>query len=327
MTTDTVQELVLKMPADPAAEKGDGIMDGFMMQFFNGLSVSSIYLVAALGLAITFGLMGVINMAHGEFIMVGAYATYVIQSLWTAYLPESAFDSYLFAAIPASFAVAAMLGVFVERLIIRHLYGRPLNSLLVTWGISLVLQQLARSIFGPTNLSVICPSFLNGSIAVTGMFSMSYKRLFILGMAVLCVILIALLMYKSKQGRNVRAAMQNRAMAASLGVNTTLCDAVTFALGSGLAGIAGCALTFLGPVGPTIGQAYIVDTFMTVVVGGVGSVIGCITGSLIIGMGGPTFEYFTSASLGKVLIFIVVIITLQFRPKGIFSISSRALDE
>lgn len=302
-------------------------MDVFLMQLFNGLSVSSIYLLAALGLAITFGLMGVINMAHGEFIMIGAYTTYCIQMIWRDYLPEGAFDSYFFVAIVASFLVSGIIGVILERLIIRHLYGRPLDSLLVTWGISLVLQQAARSIFGASNVSATAPSFLSANIPVTGMFSMSYKRLFILALSIICVIILALLMFKTRQGRNVRAAMQNRPMAASLGVNTSLCDMMTFAIGSGFAGVAGAAITLLGPIGPTIGQSYIVDTFMTVVVGGVGRIIGCITGSLIIGIGGPTFEFFSSASLGKVFIFIVVVIILQFRPKGIFTIHSRSLDD
>lgn len=302
-------------------------MDVFLMQLFNGLSVSSIYLLAALGLAITFGLMGVINMAHGEFIMIGAYTTYCIQMIWKDYLPEGAFDSYFFVAIIASFLVSGIIGVILERLVIRHLYGRPLDSLLVTWGISLVLQQAARSIFGASNVSATAPSFLADNIPVTGMFAMSYKRLFILALSIVCVIILALLMFKTRPGRNVRAAMQNRSMAASLGVNTSMCDMMTFAIGSGFAGVAGAAITLLGPIGPTIGQSYIVDTFMTVVVGGVGRIIGCITGSLIIGIGGPTFEFFSSASLGKVFIFIVVVVILQFRPKGIFTIHSRSLDD
>lgn len=302
-------------------------MDVFLMQLFNGLSVSSIYLLAALGLAITFGLMGVINMAHGEFIMIGAYTTYCIQMIWRDYLPESAFDSYFFVAIIVSFLVSGIIGVILERLVIRHLYGRPLDSLLVTWGISLVLQQAARSIFGASNVSATAPSFLAANVPVTGMFAMSYKRLFILALSIVCVVILALLMFKTRPGRNVRAAMQNRPMAASLGVNTSLCDMMTFAIGSGFAGVAGAAITLLGPIGPTIGQSYIVDTFMTVVVGGVGRIIGCITGSLIIGIGGPTFEFFSSASLGKVFIFIVVVIILQFRPKGIFTIHSRSLDD
>ncbi|MDD3137951.1 MAG: urea ABC transporter permease subunit UrtB [Lachnospiraceae bacterium] len=302
-------------------------MDIFFMQLFNVLSVSAILLLASLGLAITFGLMGVINMAHGEFIMIGAYTTYVVQNIWKSIFSVSMFDGYFIASIFISFLVTALLGVLLERLVICHLYGRALDSLLVTWGISLILQQLVRSIFGPTNVSVSCPKFLDNNLQIMGIFSMSYKRLFIIGMAIVSCIVIAFLMNKTRQGRNVRAAMQNRSMAASLGVNTAACDMLTFAIGSGFAGVAGCAITFLGPIGPTIGQAYIVDTFMAVVVGGVGRIIGCITGSLVIGMGSPIFEFFTTASLGKVFIFVVAIIILQFKPKGIFSISNRILDE
>lgn len=297
------------------------------MQLFNGLSVSSIYLLAALGLAITFGLMGVINMAHGEFIMIGAYTTYVVEGIWVSMMPESVSGGFFIASIFISFIVSALVGILLERLVIRHLYGRPLDSLLVTWGISLILQQAARSVFGAANVSVSCPEFLNGNIQVFGSFSMSTKRLFILALSVICVAILAFLMFKTRPGRNVRAAMQNRPMAASLGVNTSMCDMMTFGIGSGFAGVAGAAITLLGPVGPTVGQSYIVDTFMTVVVGGVGRIVGCITGSAIIGVGGPTFEFFTSASLGKVLIFIVVIIILQFKPKGIFTIHSRSLDD
>lgn len=302
-------------------------MDLFFMQLFNSLSVSSILLLAALGLAITFGLMGVINMAHGEFIMIGAYVTYVVQNIWKSIFPMEMFDGYFVVAIVVSFIVTALLGVLLERTIICHLYGRALDSLLVTWGISLILQQLVRTIFGPTNVSVSAPSYLDKNLQVTGMFSMSYKRLFILGLAVFSCAIIAFLMFKTRQGRNVRAAMQNREMASSLGVNTAVCDMLTFAIGSGIAGISGCAITFLGPIGPTIGQSYIVDTFMAVVVGGVGRIVGCITGSLVIGMGSPIFEFFTTASLGKVFIFIIAVIILQFRPKGIFAIHSRVLDE
>ena len=302
-------------------------MELLAMQVFNGLSVSSILLLAALGLAITFGVMGVINMAHGEFIMIGAYTTYMIQKLFQNYLPKEIFDAYYFVAIIAAFVVAGAIGFVLERLIIRHLYGRVLDSLLVTWGVSLVLQQLARTIFGSSNVGVEAPSFLEGNLQVTSTLSFSYKRLFILGMVILCVLIYTFVMYRTRSGRNVRATMQNRNMAASLGVNTKWIDAGTFAVGSGFAGIAGCAITFLGPVGPTIGSTYIVDTFMTVVVGGVGRILGAITGAGIIGMGGSTFEFFTTASLGKVIIFTVVIIILQFRPKGIFSTRTRALDD
>lgn len=302
-------------------------MENFLMQLFNGLSISSILLLASLGLAITFGLMGIINMAHGEFIMIGAYTTYVVQNIFREYLPSSMFSSYFLVSLIASFVVAGLIGLFLERLIIKHLYGRVLDSLLVTWGVSLVLQQFARSIFGTSNVSVDCPQFLNNNFVLSNGFSLSYKRIFILILSIVCVVLIAYLMYKTKQGRNVRAVMQNRSMAASLGVNTSLIDAGTFAIGSGFAGIAGAAITLLGPVGPTIGSTYIVDTFMTVVVGGVGRIVGCVVGSGVMGLGGSSFEYFTSASLGKVLIFTVVIIVLQFKPKGIFTINSRALDD
>lgn len=296
-------------------------------QLFNGLSVGSILLLASLGLAITFGLMGVINMAHGEFIMIGAYTTYVIQNIFRAWLPESLFDAYYFVSLIAAFVVAGAVGLLMERLIIRHLYRRVLDSLLVTWGISLVLQQMARSIFGSSNVSVDAPSFLDQNLHVAETVSFSYKRLFILMICILCVSVWGIIMYRTRHGRNIRATMQNRTMAAGLGVNTKMIDAGTFAIGSGIAGIAGCAITFLGPIGPTIGTTYIVDTFMTVVVGGVGRIIGSVIGAAVIGLGGTSFEFFSSASLGKVCIFAVVILILQFRPKGIFSVSSRALDE
>lgn len=302
-------------------------MDIFLMQLFNGLSVSSILLLAALGLAITFGLMGVINMAHGEFIMIGAYITYIVQNIWKAVMPESAINGFFIVSIFISFIITGIFGIILERTVIRHLYGRPQDSLLVTWGISLVLQQIVRSIFGPANVSVTCPSYLDKNLNISGIFSISYKRVFILGLAIFCVILMAIFMFKTKQGRNIRAAMQNREMASSLGVNTAACDMMTFAIGSGFAGVAGCAITLLGPVGPTVGQSYIVDAFMTVVVGGVGRIVGSITGASIIGVGGSTFEFFTTASLGKVLIFICVIIILQFKPKGILTIHSRSLDD
>lgn len=302
-------------------------MELLAMQLFNGLSVSSILLLAALGLAITFGVMGIINMAHGEFIMIGAYTTYIVQKLFETYLPKAVFDTYYFVAIIAAFLVAGGIGFLLERLVIRHLYGRVLDSLLVTWGVSLVFQQLARTIFGSSNVGVQTPAFLEGNLQVATGISFSYKRLFILGIVVLCVLLYNFVMYKTRSGRNVRATMQNRNMAASLGVNTKWIDAGTFAVGSGFAGIAGCAITLLGPVGPTIGATYIVDTFMTVVVGGVGRIIGAVTGAGIIGMGGSSFEFFTTASFGKVIIFTIVIIILQFKPKGIFSIKTRALDD
>lgn len=302
-------------------------MELFLMQMFNGISVSSILLLAALGLAITFGLMGVINMAHGEFIMIGAYTAYVVQNLFQEYLPAGVFDLYCIAAILLSFAVAAMMGFLLERLVICRLYGRAADSLLVTWGVSLILQQAARSIFGSPNVGVRAPSFLERNLKISGMLSLPYKRLFILAIALICLGSVYWLMFKTRQGRNIRAVMQNRNMAASLGVNTKRIDSVTFAIGSGLAGLAGCALTWIGAIGPTLGTNYIVDTFMTVVVGGAGSLIGSVFGAGFIGIGGTAFEFLTTASMGKVLIFLCVIILLQFRPKGIFAVRSRALED
>lgn len=302
-------------------------MELFLMQLFNGISVSSILLLAALGLAITFGLMGVINMAHGEFIMIGAYTAYVVQNLFLAYLPAEVFDLYCIAAIFLSFATAAFMGFVLERLVICKLYGRAADSLLVTWGVSLILQQAARSIFGSPNVGVTAPSFLENNLKIHGMLSLPYKRLFILVIALLCLGGVYWLMFKTRQGRNIRAVMQNRNMAASLGVNTNRIDSATFAIGSGLAGLAGCALTWIGAIGPTLGTNYIVDTFMTVVVGGAGSLIGSVFGAAFIGIGGTAFEFLTTASMGKVLIFLCVIVLLQFRPKGIFAVRSRALED
>jgi urea transport system permease protein len=302
-------------------------MEILIMQLFNGISVSSILLLAAVGLAITFGLMGVINMAHGEFIMIGAYTTYVVQCIFQKYVSAAYFDVYCLVAIIASFIIAGAFGLILERLIIRHLYSKAADSLLVTWGVSLILQQLARSIFGSPNVGVKAPVFLENNLKLTGVIVLPYKRLFILIIAISCLVGVYVWMYKTRQGRNIRAVMQNRKMAASLGVNTKLIDAGTFAIGSGLAGIAGCTLSWIGAIGPTLGTSYIVDTFMTVVVGGVGSIIGTIIGSSFIGIGGTAFEYLTDASMGKVLVFICVIIVLQFKPKGIFTVNTRALDD
>ena len=302
-------------------------METFLMQIFNGISVSSIFLLASLGLAITFGLMGVINMAHGEFIMIGAYTAYVIQNLFRPYLPAGVFVAYGFVAIAATFLTAAHFGAVLERLVICRLYGRTEDSLLVTWGVSLVLQQLARSIFGAPNVGVDAPSFMEKSLRVTSTLAFPLKRIFILAIALICLGGVYALMYKSRQGRNIRAVMQNRNMAACLGVNTKRIDCATFAAGSGLAGLAGCALTWIGPIGPTLGTNYIVDTFMTVVVGGAGSILGTVFGSAFIGVGETTFEFFTNASVGKVLIFACIILLLQFKPKGIFAVRNRALED
>jgi urea transport system permease protein len=298
----------------------------FFLQIFNGLSLASIYLLAALGLAITFGLMGIINMAHGEFIMIGAYTTYLVQNFFKAHLPAALFDWFYLISLPASFLTAAVLGLLLELLIVRRLYRRVLDSLLVTWGVSLVLQQLARSVFGAANVGVSSPVLLDKSFQLGPLLVLSYKRVFIMALAFICVASFAFIMYRTRIGRNIRATMQNRQMASSLGVNTRQVDAATFAIGSGFAGVSGCAITLLGAIGPTVGASYIVDTFMTVVVGGVGRIAGVLSGAAIMGVGNTSFEFLTTASLGKVIIFTVVILILQFRPKGIFTTHSRDLD-
>ncbi len=304
-----------------------GVMETYVLQIFNGISVSSILMLAALGLAVTFGLMKIINMAHGELIMIGAYVTYLTQNIFIAYVDKNVFDSYFVFALPAAFVVTAFIGYLLEITIIKHLYGRPLDSLLATWGVSLVLQQLARSIFGAPNVDVKSPKWLVGGMLVWGNLQLPYKRLFIILLVALCICGVYYFLYKTKGGRRIRAVMQNRTMAESLGINTRKVDAMTFAIGSGLAGIAGCALTLLGSIGPTLGTNYIVDTFMVVVLGGVGRIIGTVAGSGAIGLGKTTFEFLTDASLGKVLVFVVVILFLQWKPQGFFNITSRTLDE
>lgn len=301
-------------------------MELTILQLFNGLSVSSILLLIALGLAITFGLMNVINMAHGELIMIGAYATYITQQMFASYLPPSLFDSYFLLAVPVSFLIASLLGLLLESTLIRFLYGRPLDSLLATWGIALMLQQLARTIFGAPNVAVKSPAWLEGGLKLMDGVVLPYKRLFIIGLVAVTLLAMFLYIYRSHAGRRMRAVMQNRDMAACLGISTRRVDAMTFAIGSGIAGIAGCALTLLGPIGPALGTYYIVDAFMVVVLGGVGKLAGTIFGALGIGLTNTMLEYWTTASLGKVLVFLGIVAFLQWRPKGLVAMKSRALD-
>ena len=301
-------------------------MNTFFTILFNGVSLSSILLLAALGLSITFGLMRVINMAHGEFIMIGAYTTYIVQNFFIRFLPASLFDLYFPLAIIISFFVSAGFGALLEQLVIKRLYGRETDSLLATWGVSLILQQGARSIFGAPNVNVSAPSFLNGNFEAGGVI-MTYKRLFIIVLVVLCLVFMYLLMYKTSYGKKVRATMQNRSMAQCLGIRTNHIDTITFSIGSGLAGIAGAALCLLGPVGSQLGQNYIVDTFMVVVLGGVGRLAGSIAGALLIGMTNAAFQFWTSANIAKAIVLFLVILFLQKRPQGLFAIHSRALDE
>lgn len=301
-------------------------MDSLLSQIFNGLSLGSILLLAALGLAFSFGLMKVINMAHGEFIMVGAYVTYVMQQFVAPALggPDAAKSGIFFLlSIPVAFLVTGFLGYILENLIIRRLYGRPLDTLLATWGVGLILQQLARS-YDSRNVPVTSPDWLNGGLALSATLVLPYKRMFIIALVVLVVIGIYYFLYRSSHGRRIRAVMQNREIASALGTPTRTVDAYTFALGAGLAGIAGCALTLLGQIGPQLGTGYIVDAFMVVVLGGVGSLPGTIGAAFIIGVLNTFLEMSTSATVGKVLVFVFIIAFLQWRPSGLVAVRSRA---
>jgi urea transport system permease protein len=305
--------------------KGVNYMSVVITQLFNGVSLGSIMLLIALGLAITFGLMNVINMAHGELIMVGAYMTYVVQQVFTKYLPMDLFDYYYIVAVPLAFCVSALLGVIIEKTLIQYLYNRPLDSLLATWGVSLILQQAARSIFGAPNVAVTAPSWLDGGLVIAGLV-FPYKRLFILFLVLVCMTVLYFYLDKTAAGRRMKAVTMNRSMASCLGVSTKKVDAYAFALGSGLAGIAGCALTVLGPIGSTIGTYYIVDAFMVVILGGIGKLVGTILGAFGVGMVETIVEYSTDASMAKVIVFVLIIAFLQFRPSGLVSVRTRSLD-
>lgn len=300
-------------------------MSEFISTLFNGLSLSSIILLTSLGLAITFGLMKVINMAHGEFVMIGAYTTYVVQQFFVNHM-EGMLDFYYFFAIPASFAVAFLMGSCLEKLVISRLYGREIDSLLATFGVSLILQQLARTIFGTQGVNVTAPSFLKGGLVV-GSVTFSYNRLFIIGMVLFSLFLVWVIMYKMNFGKQMRAVMQNRNMAQCIGINSRKVDNITFAIGSGLAGIAGCSVALLGSIDSTLGQNYIVNSFMAVVLGGVGKLAGTVIGSGIIGFSSIFTEIYTSSSIAKAIVLLIVIIFLQKYPKGLFVIKGRGLEE
>lgn len=293
---------------------------------FNGLSLSSIILLTSLGLAITFGLMRVINMAHGEFLMIGAYMTYIVQEIFSKFFPEQIQNIYYFVAIAVAFAVTFGLGCLMEKFIVSRLYGREIDSLLATWGISLILQQGARTIFGTQGVNVNAPSFLQGGLSLGGC-TFSYNRMFIIGLTIFCMFIIWTVMYKMNFGRQMRAVMQNRPMAQCMGINSKKVDMITFALGSGLAGVAGCSVALLGSIDSTVGQGYIVNSFIAVVLGGVGSLTGTVLGSGIIGFASIIFEKYTSSSIAKAVVLLIIIIVLQFRPNGLFTIRSRSLDE
>jgi urea transport system permease protein len=285
-------------------------------QAFIGVSVAAVLLLIALGLTFTFGQMGVINMAHGEFIMAGAYTVYVLQP-WIG-------EQSLLVALPLAFLVAGLAGLVLERVVIRRFYGRPLDTLLLTWGVSLILQQLARDVFGAPNVQVDAPGWLAGGVDVLGVRA-PYTRLFILALVAACVLAIWAYLHRLRQGRRMRAVMQNRQLAACSGIATERVDQRTFFIGSGLAGVAGVALTLLGSVGPTLGTNYIVDAFLVVVAGGLGQLRGAVLAALALGVLNSFVEFWTNASLAKVVVFAVIIAFLQARPQGLFVLRTRAL--
>ena len=292
---------------------------------FYGLSLGSILLLAALGLAITFGLMGVINMAHGEMLMLGAYLTFVVQNLFKEYLPGY-FELYLIAAIPVSFLGSALVGIILERGIIRHLYGRPLETLLATWGISLILIQTIRLVFGAQNVEVANPSYLSGGVEVMNGIVFPYSRIAIIIFVIGVVISIWMLLQKTSLGLQVRAVTQNREMASCMGISTYKVDMYTFGLGSGVAGLGGLALSQIGNVGPELGQLYIVDSFMVVVLGGVGNIAGTVAGALSLGIFNKFLEPVAGAVLGKIIVLVLIIVVIQKRPQGLFSLKGRMVD-
>ena len=292
---------------------------------FSGISLGSILLLVALGLAITYGLMGVINMAHGELMMIGAYATYVVQGLFQKYLP-GAFDWYLLASLPVAFMASALMGALMERSVIRYLYGRPLETLLATWGISLMLMQLVRTLFGAQNVGVENPSWMSGGVQVMGNLSLPYNRLVIIGFAIFVLLGVSWLISKTRLGLFVRGVTQNRAIASCMGVNTARIDTYAFALGSGIAGLAGCALSQVGNVGPDLGQGYIVDSFMVVVLGGVGQLAGTVYAAMGLGVLNKFLEGWTGAVLAKIAVLVFIIIFIQKRPQGIFAMKGRSAE-
>ncbi|MFK8934939.1 urea ABC transporter permease subunit UrtB [Acinetobacter junii] len=292
---------------------------------FSGLSTASILLLAALGLAITYGLLGVINMAHGELIMIGAYTTYVIQSFFKTHF-AGLVDWYLLAAIPAAFLVSALIGMLIERTVIRPLYGRQLETLLATFGVSLILMQSVRMIFGAQNVEVSNVAWLSGGIALTPSLMLPYNRIAIIGFTVAVLLLLVFLLNKTRFGLFVRAVTQNRQMARAVGIRSARIDMMAFGLGSGLAGLAGCALAQVGNVGPDLGQNYIIDAFLVVVVGGVGQVWGAVLAALGLGISGTVLEIGLGAVLAKIILLVLVILFIQKRPQGLFAIKGRFVE-
>ncbi|WP_330351065.1 urea ABC transporter permease subunit UrtB [Streptomyces sp. NBC_00582] len=294
-------------------------MTVILNQSFTGISIGAVLLLIALGLTLTFGQMGVINMAHGEFIMAGAYTTYVLQK------SISSAGVSLLVALPVAFLVAGAMGALLEWLLIRRLYTRPLDTLLVTWGVSLMLQQLARDVFGAPNVQTAAPDILTGNISLGGGITFANNRLFILGLALLSVLALTLILKLTPLGRRIRAVVQNRDLAEVSGIATGQVDRITFFIGSGLAGVAGVALTLVGPIGPTMGTNYIVDAFLVVVVGGIGQLKGSVITAFALGVLQAVLEYSTTVSVAKVIVLIAIVAFLQWRPQGLYTLRTRSL--
>lgn len=305
---------------------GDYTVGEFMsilaMQGFAGLILFSVFVLMALGLAIIFGQMGVINMAHGEFMILGAYVTYLCSELFTQYLP-SLFPVSFFVAMALAFLASGALGMATEWVLIRHLYKRPLDTLLATWGLSLILQQVFRSAFGAREVGVTLPDWLMGSVALTDTIEVPINGVFVMALTLVITVAVALLLFRSTWGKRVRAVMQNRVMAGAVGIDTGRVDRLTFGLGCGIAGIAGSAFTMVGSTGPTAGQLYIVDTFLVVVFGGAQSLIGTIASAFAISQAQSTMEFFLSGSMAKVLTLLTVVGILMLRPQGLFVLKIR----
>jgi len=299
---------------------------GIAANLFQGISLGSVLLLAAIGLAITFGVMGVINMAHGEMIMIGAYAAYMCQQLFREFLPAAWIDGYLVLAVPAAFLTAGSIGVALERSVIRFLYGRPLETLLATWGVSLILQQAVRSIFGSPNKEVANPRWMTGGFDAIGGFTITWNRVAIILFCGVVLGVLALVLNRTRFGLYVRAVTQNRDMAAVMGIRTAWVDALTFGLGSGIAGMAGVALSQIGNVSPNLGTIYIVDSFLVVVFGGVGSLMGTLVGALSLGIVNKFLEPIAGAILGKIVVLVAIILFIQRRPRGLFALKGRTAD-
>jgi urea transport system permease protein len=294
----------------------------FAMQGFAGLILFSVFVLMALGLAIIFGQMGVINMAHGEFMILGAYVTYLMSNLFSDYMP-ALFGMYFFVAMAVAFVAAGALGMLVEWALIRHLYKRPLDTLLATWGLSLILQQTYRTVFGAREVGVSIPDWMMGSLPITDLIEVPINGIFVMVLAISISVGVYVMMYRSGWGKQVRAINNNRQMADAVGINTAWTDRMTFAIGCGVAGVAGSAFTMIGSTGPTSGQLYIVDTFLVVVFGGAGSLLGTIASAFSISQAQSIMEFFLSGSMAKVLTLLTVVGILMLRPQGLFSLKLR----